>query len=117
MALERGQVDFDGIARGVRDAGVFPPAVLLDALQFVSGGQVERNVDSSGPGIGALTVVDGARSKAERWSGHSHFHLSDVGSQQSAGGSQQAAGGCTPDFRIQTSVLLHEAAICRIDSS
>ena len=116
-ALERGEVGFDGVACGVRDAGVFPPAVLLDALQFVGGAQVERNVDGPGPGIGSLTVVNGARSKAERWSGHSHFHLSDVGSQQSAGGSQQAAGGCTPDFRIQTSVLLHEAAICRIDSS
>jgi len=59
-AFERGQVFFEAVARGIRDAGVFVSLVLADALLHVGGGGVDGDSDRSGEGVGLLAIVDGA---------------------------------------------------------
>ena len=63
-AFERGEIGFEGVPSGVGDAGVFPAAVFLDALEFVGGGEVDGDVDGAGARVGFLSVVDGAGGEA-----------------------------------------------------
>ena len=78
-AFERGEVGFERVAGGVGDAGVFPAAVFLDALELVGGGEIDGDVDGAGARVGFLSVVDGAGGEAVLGVSHVNSRVQGTG--------------------------------------
>ncbi len=78
-AFERGEIGFESVAGGVGDAGIFPAAVFLDALELVSGGGIDGDGDGAGARVGFLSVVDGAGGEAVLGVSHVNSRVQGTG--------------------------------------
>ena len=62
-AFERGEVGFEPVARGIRDAGILVTFVLADLLLDVSGGGVNGDIHGAGQRVRFLSGMNGAGGK------------------------------------------------------